>query len=99
SRGRVYLEQSSGGWRPRVAFTAGLQVDFGVFEGRWPREIGIWTTGESSRAAELKFRIESVEVNSFTLPAEALEVDVPPGFAQVELDAVRQAVGRQGAGD
>ncbi len=99
SRGPVYLEQSSGGWRPRLAFTAGLQVDFRVFEGRWPREIAVWTTGEASRAAELRFRIESVEVNSFTLSAEALEVDVPSGFAQVELDAVRQAVSRKGVDD
>jgi hypothetical protein len=93
---RVYLQATGGRWRPRLAFTANVQVDFGTFEGLWPREIRVWTLPGAEPAAELRLRIDSVHVNDVVLLDEAFAVDIPAGATPTSLNALRQAVNRGG---
>jgi len=95
-RARVYLGRTPGGWRPRIAFTAALQVDFAAFEGLWPSEIRIWSAPAADVPAELRLRIDTVQVNGFTLPDQAFSVDVPADASPIEIDALRGAVNRKG---
>ncbi len=99
NRARLYLERTGGRWLPRLAFTAGVQVDFTAFDGLWPSEIRVWTDPGSEPAAALRLRIDTVEVNNFTFPEAAFVVDVPDDAAPVELEALRRAVRRKGPTD
>jgi len=97
SRARVWLESSRGGWRPRLATTAGLQVDFVRFVGLWPEEVRVWTDPGAEVDAQLRLRVDSIEVNSFTLPDQAFEVELPPGATSIDLGDLRGTVGRKGS--
>ncbi len=96
---RLYLEASGTRWLPRLAFRAGVQIDFTAFDSLWPSEIRVWTEPGSEPAAALRFRIDTVQVNTFTLPEEAFAVEVPEEATLVDLEALRRAVSRKGPSD
>jgi hypothetical protein len=99
SRARLYLRPDGSRWLPRLAFTAGVQVDFTRFEGLWPSELRVWTEPGGEPAAALRLRIDTVQVNSFAFDERAFSVDVPDDAELVDLEALRRAVSRKGPAD
>lgn len=88
---RVYLERQQDQWRPRLAFTAGMQVDYAARQGGWPSDVRIWGEAGADPRVELRVRIDTVLVNA-AIPDQAFAIDVPAGAREISLDDLRRAV-------
>jgi len=88
----VYLRPEQGRWRIVAGFTPRLQVQYGQFEGDWPRQVHVFSRADQPAAipVDLTLALSDVSIN-VVLPAAAFTVDVPPRAAPMTLAELRKA--------
>jgi hypothetical protein len=90
--GTAYLRRDQGRWRIVAGVTADLEVQYGQFDGDWPRQVHVFSRADRPSAVpvDLTLALSDVSIN-VTLPAAAFAVDVPPGAAPMTLAELREA--------
>jgi hypothetical protein len=85
----LYLERGDGGWRPRAARRDGWEIDYHAWQGSFPRELQLRSTGQQV-PVDLTASLSQLEVN-VELTAAAFDVVVPAGAEPLTLDELRDA--------
>lgn len=82
----VWLHERGGEWELKAAKIADWLVEYPVFEGRWPRDVRVTSTGATP--LDLRFTVSQVNVN-IDLPPTTFALNVPERFVPMTIEELR----------
>lgn len=82
----AWLREGDGVWQVRAAQIEGWLVDYGMYDGGWPREVRVSSTGATP--LDLQFTISQRQVN-IDLPPDTFRLVVPGHFQAMTLEELR----------
>jgi hypothetical protein len=86
---RVFLRQQGTAWQLRAARREGWQIDYPVWQGRFPQSVRL-LSDRPGAAVDLTATLSQIEAN-VPLAAEAFAVNVPANTATLSLAELRAA--------
>jgi outer membrane biogenesis lipoprotein LolB len=86
---RVFLRQENNAWQLRAARREGWQIDYPMWQGRFPRSVRLLSE-RAGAAVDLTATLSQVEAN-VPLAAEAFAVNVPADAQTLTLEELRSA--------
>jgi hypothetical protein len=86
---RVFLRQQGNAWQLRAARREGWQIDYPVWQGRFPQSVRL-LSDRPGAAVDLTATLSQIEAN-VPLAPEAFAVNVPAGAATLSLAELRSA--------
>jgi hypothetical protein len=83
---RAWLRERGGQWQLDAAQIGEWVVQYGLYDGRWPREVRVTATGAAP--LDLRFTLSQVQVN-IDLPPTTFTLDVPERFVPMTIEELR----------
>lgn len=83
---RAWLRERAGQWQLEAAQISDWTVEYGLYEGRFPREVRVTSAGATP--LDLRFTLSQVNVN-VELPASTFTLNVPERFVPMTIDELR----------
>jgi len=82
----AWLRERGGGWELEAAQIADWLVEYRLYDGRWPREVRVTSTGATP--LDLRFTLSQVQVN-IDLPPTTFTLNVPERFVPMTIEELR----------
>lgn len=82
----AWLRERGGRWALEAAQIADWLVEYRLYEGRWPREVRVTSTGATP--LDLRFTLSQVQVN-IDLPPATFTLSVPERFIPMTIEELR----------
>lgn len=82
----AWLRERDGAWRVHAARIADWLVEYRLYEGGWPTDVRVTSTGATP--LDLQFTLSQINVN-VDLPQETFVITVPDHFMPLTLDELR----------
>lgn len=83
---RAWLRERGGQWQLQAAQVSDWTIEYGFYEGRFPREVRVTSAGATP--LDLRFTLSQVNVN-VELPATTFTLNVPERFVSMTIDELR----------
>lgn len=82
----AWLRERGGRWELEAAQIADWVVEYRLYDGRWPREVRVTSTGATP--LDLRFTLSQVQVN-IDLPSTTFTLHVPERFVPMTIEELR----------
>lgn len=82
----AWLRERGGRWELEAAQVADWLVEYRLYDGRWPREVRVTSTGATP--LDLRFTVSQINVN-VDLPPTTFTLNVPERFIPMTIEELR----------
>jgi acylphosphatase len=83
---RAWLRERAGQWQLAAAQVGDWVVEYGLYDGRWPRDVRVTSAGATP--LDLRFTLSGVNVN-IDLPPATFTLNVPERFVPMTIEELR----------